>query len=174
MKQLTVEQLEQKIKEANKKEAEINKKLEERYIKDATKKIRKSINAFYHTYKPIYYHRQWGLRNMFNISANNGRIKMKFDGSFAENNYSQGSDYVFNIVFLQGYHGGSDYGEGHPAPGIPYWKTPHPYYTEWSRSAKQSESPMDLINEALDQYDSKFQSIRQDIIKKEITSWLYG
>ena len=57
---------------------------------------------------------------------------------------------LYNKVFKQGWHGGAEGGEGHPRPGVPYWRTPEGQYYNWGRRARRARiSPYDRFVEQL-------------------------
>lgn len=100
------------------------------------------ISMWYATYDPIYYHRQMSLRNAYLVSLEDTEYSVRFDSSLI-NAYShhQDNDYIYELTFIQGYHGGDTIGQNHPNKGIPYWRTPFPQLTNWGRPAKKSWSP---------------------------------
>ena len=183
--------LKKKEKQLNTLTKNINKELDIKYTKDINKIIKKAINDFYSTYRPKYYKRKWSLKYMYDFKSTKGDILLDFDAKYTRAHHRVDNDYIFNLVFMQGYHGGAPsiaadkvdrWGE-HPDTGVPYWRFPpkpwedengemQPPYTEWGRKAKQDKSPMDRINEALDKYEEDMPGIQRDIIKKELKSWL--
>ena len=52
---------------------------------------------------------------------------------------------LFNKVFMSGWHGGAESGDGHPQNGTPYWRTPIPIYSRWGRKARKTTSPYTMI-----------------------------
>lgn len=114
-----------------------------------------AVRQFYDAYSPSFYSRSESMYDVLNLQKNGDgliiyddvmdlldRTKMTVD--------RKGGD-LFNKVFVEGWHGGAEgindalaerYG-AHPSPGIPYYRTPHPYYTRWGKQAFRSESPYD-------------------------------
>ena len=55
-------------------------------------------------------------------------------------------------VFFEGWHGGADKGEGHPAPGSLYWRSPFKEYTHWGAMAASSAAPGPKIQSDVKNY----------------------
>lgn len=170
----------------------INKELDNRYVAEINKIIKRAINDFYGTFKPDFYKRKYSLRTMYKVTSENGNVNMTFKGSFSKVSHRLDNEKIFDLVFMEGYHGGAkgihpskveSWGE-HPSTGTPYWRRPpkpwedeegklHPPYTEWGRKAKQDESPMERIEKALEiYYEKKEPLIQNEVIDIELEKWL--
>lgn len=177
-----IEFLNKKRKEINKLTKMVNNELDIRYTKDLNKIIKRAISDFYSSYKPRYYKRKYSLKYMYKVTSENGVIDMDFDGEHSFAYHRLDNDKLFNLVFIEGWHGGAKYIKDskveewgmHPDPGTPYWRTPHPDYTEWGYRAENSESPMERIDKALMSYETKIESIQDKILDKKIDEWFFS
>lgn len=128
-------------------------------------KIRKihetAIDEFYMSYNPLFYkERRGSLYDTLVIKRNGNELSWDFEPSVMK--YRDGSggreNDLFDTVFVQGYHGGSMYDNKkglHPKPGVPYWRTPEPYYRYWGRPAEIAEiSPLERFNEKIHIYEN--------------------
>lgn len=133
------------------------------------------ISKWYATYEPIYYHRQMSLKHAYDVKLHGTDYSVVFDSSLISSfQHHQDNDYIYQIAFIEGYHGGDTFGgeskgSPHPHPGIPYWRTPFPYFTSWGRPAKRSWSPyyemVNQMNNAIKKLDNKKQKEFDEIIK---------
>lgn len=138
---------------------------------DLDKIIKNHIMIFYDQYPPIYYRRKRGLLDSYKITYDQSVLTMDFDSDFIPNHYNNVSTgYIFDTVFMEGYHGGAKNGPNHPSPKVPYWRTPSPFsqaaksgipaYSLWGRPAIQTESPNKLVDKGIKEYsDSEDLSI---------------
>lgn len=145
----------------------ITNELIRKYTKIAADEIRElcrqAVSNFYSLYDPHYYRRTDSLRKAFKISfdENEGILKVDYSPDYMPDTHRAPTDYIFDIAFVEGYHGGSSkiapekegkWGK-HPNTGEMYWRQPplvygvrHPY-TKWGRPAEQSVSPYLYIQE---------------------------
>lgn len=123
------------------------------------------ITRWYNSYiTPIYYRRQESLYHAFKVELINQDVRVSFDYSYLDAfTHNVSNEYIYENSFIQGYHGGATSGEGHPSPGIPYWRTPIPSFGEWGRPAKASLSPYyemkRLMNQKIRELDNEKDSI---------------
>lgn len=163
----------------------VNKKIEKRFEKDVNKVIKRAINDFYRTFKPDYYKRKYSLRSMYKLTIKDGEYTIDYSHKYTDKTHRASNEYIFNLVFVKGWHGGApgiadhkvEQWREHPNPGIPYWRLPPPGgdnvpYTDWGRRAKQDKPPIERIDEAVDAYEEEFKSIRKQIFKEELIKWL--
>ena len=106
------------------------------------------IQHFYDDYEPLHYIRDNSLYELLQtrLSPEGDSIAIWFEPSAMTSFRSGyvGEDGLYDQVFRHGWHGGADhiasYKEAkygvHPNPGVPYWRTPIPYYTHWGDPAK--------------------------------------
>jgi len=137
------------VKKAKIKIERMNKIYPKRYAEELYLIGDNVITQWYSSYNPIFYNREGRLYKAFKVRLHGTEYSVDFDSSFIGNNI------IFENSFMQGYHGGAykgtikikdEFGKiiktiPHPHPGIPYWLTPFPQFTEWGRPAKRSFSP---------------------------------
>ena len=123
------------------------------------------IQHFYADYEPLEYHRTESLYNLLQtrLSPNGDSLSIWFEPSEMSSFRSgySGEDGLYDQVFRHGWHGGADtiadskvakYG-AHPDPGVPYWRTPSPYYTHWGRQAQiASRAPLEDFRMRIAEY----------------------
>ena len=111
-----------------------------------------AVTAFYNTYHPKYYEREGdtsthtgGLYDLLNLEKDVwGRVSYaSYDDLLDQSQMTldRRGNNLYNKVFVQGWHGGAEGGEGHPNPGVPYWRTPQGQYYNWGRRAKRAKTP---------------------------------
>lgn len=121
-----------------------------------------TVQDFYGSYTPMYYDRNESLYDILETSADDTSLSIGFDpGKMTSfrSGYS-GEDGLYDQVFRRGWHGGAGSGEGHPAPGKPYWRTPIPQFYNWGDEAPVAAvSPLEDFKRRLADYeDSQMQS----------------
>lgn len=127
------------------------------------------VDDFYGSYTPIYYNRNKSMGNILDISYNSQNIHTEFDDSrFSSTNGTLNGEGLYEIVFKRGYHGGAPSGPGHPSPGTPYWRSPHPFYWYWSQPAHKSDPPYDVFDRRYDEYldSDEVRQLIQDTFEK--------
>lgn len=140
-------------------------------IKDLNKIGRLAVWEWYRSYRPKIYHRKKTLYYGFKVTGEKGRIQISFGPEEMYHvHYVDKIDptYVFENSFMGGFHGGATYGENHPDPGVPYWRTPPPNYPYWSFPAAHDVSPYLRINSAFDDYETKISNRLADKFEKRI------
>lgn len=120
---------------AKRKIDEMNSKYPIRYVEELKQVGESVISRWYASYEPIYYKRTGSLYDAYHVTLNGTDYSVEFDDSLLKD------ETIFVNSFIYGYHGGAYKGEGHPNPGIPYWKTPFPKFKYWGRPAKLTMSP---------------------------------
>lgn len=107
--------------------------------KNAKKAFREIIDDYYAEYDPKFYGRpSVGLYDLLVIENNMAGFdpdNIGYDPSRAIdiNDESGFKEYFYDITFRQGYHGGADKGDYHPAYGTPLYRTPQPYEDDHGR-----------------------------------------
>ena len=146
------------------------------YIADST------IDAFYEDYDPSTYNRRGDMYNTYKISVKRDKYDIEYEIDFSPEYMKFHGDlkeYLFDIVFEQGWHGGANEGEGHPEPGIPWyrdlWATKYAKgfnYDEfepsgfWLRRAARSASPYEIMSKKMDDYISEWNEQYLDDVDK--------
>ncbi len=152
--------------------AEINNRLVFKQYNKAKEIIDMAVNEFYGAYGPIYYDRNGELGSFAYPQVIGGGQEFSFQlgAEFGDDYHRIGNQYIYNVVFRQGYHGGAKHNGGY------YWRTPIPYFTYWGRRAVKTTSPRDLIvmywNAYITgEYEQDKQTIMQQVIQKYIAEF---
>lgn len=147
----------------------MNKKYPQKYRDEAYMVCDSIITDWYSQYDPIFYNRSGSMYKMFEVKTNGTKLIVDFDGDSLDGL----NKYIYDIAFVGGYHGGADKGANHPRPGIPWWRTPIPEFSEWGRPAKKSFSPYNRMMIELDKKMTEIDKERQseyDAIVNKIKS----
>lgn len=154
--------------------------------KDARKKYREIIDDYYEEYDPIFYGRpSVGLYDLLVIEGNKAGFdtdNIGYDPSRAIDIESEAGfkEYLYDITFRQGYHGGADKGEYHPSPGTPLYRTPQPYeddkgrwhsgYYRWgaeSIKSNENDAPLDRMHQWAEEYrNTVVPKLAQELFRK--------
>ncbi len=130
---------------------------------------RSVIARWYGSYEPLIYRRQSGLYDVFRVQRNGTFIKVMFNADWISGSHRADNTTIYENSFKNGYHGGASQGDGHPEPGVPYWRTPVGIYSEWGHPAYRSFSPFEQMREEMTQYAHTF---KQDAQRKFETTVL--
>lgn len=150
-----------------------------------------AVDHFYAGYPPKYYDRIGSLHDIYKVSTIHKNNKSFISLMLSSNKMGEhraDNDYIYDISFYYGYHGGATKGEGHPNPKnindiqkpekytdfnkyviAPYWRT-NKRFTSWGRRAKSSSSPYWAIRNHIDNLDSR--DILYDLFKKNAKKYL--
>lgn len=165
--------------------------ISEKYADDLREKLNiiaeSTIEDFYDDYTPSGYRRVYDMYNTYKINVELDEFEIVWDIDYDPNymQYHGGlNDYLFDIVFMQGWHGGADQGPGHPQPGIPWYRNmalinqsgenydnydPHIF---WLRRAERSAAPyevmIDKIDKYIDQWERQYVDEVKDFLKKKL------
>ena len=162
----------------------IHKELDREYQKDIKALMDQAVQEFYDDYTDLHaYKRKYDLFNAYKISVHNLEVTIKTGAEFMEKRHRADNEYIYNMAFVSGWHGGAPYvndiddsvwGVPHPKPakyygdidpdkpiqgGDLYWRTPMKpkeiKYSNWyyHRAAKASISPLARIRELLADYE---------------------
>lgn len=145
-------------------------------LRDELNSIAQSaIDDFYDDYTPNTYNRHGDIYNTYKVTVEIDEFeinyKVDFDPKYMQ--YHGGiKDYLFNIVFEEGWHGGAISGNGHPDPGTPWYRnlgaisqarklgidssglSPSSF---WLREAERSNSPYETIKSNMNKYYSTWE-----------------
>lgn len=140
-----------------------------------------AVNSFYEDYIPEYYHRNRSLYNIFEadslISEDSVSILLSLDDS--NMTHDRRGNSLYDTVFVEGWHGGAKSGDvthmggktystPHPKPGVPFWRTPYPYYSRWGKQAVRSkDSPYNMYNRNVDKEEARLNKLWGDIVAEE-------
>ena len=156
---------EELLQEAIKDWQDMANKYSNKAVKQLNKIARLEVWRWYKSYSPKKYNRKRTLYSAFKITGGNGKISIDLG---PEEMYKihfvdkQDPSYIYINSFVEGFHGGAIDGEGHPNPGIPYWRKPEPDYPYWGMPAIRSSSPYDSIKNKFSDYEIR---IRNNITK---------
>ena len=168
-------------------EGRANRNLEHEFRKYQREKIEimfmEAVNEFYNSYSPNTYVRQYGLLDVLSLQIDeNGEIARdgntdqeiinKMFNPSAMHKDRHGGD-LFNKVFVQGWHGGAESGTGHPHSGVPYYRTPYPYFSHWGNMAVKTASPFELLKAKVASAETDF-DIKYDQIAEKRTKEFYS
>ena len=148
-----------------------------KYGRQCKNALELSIEQFYDDYSPGSYQRQEGLLTAFRINPDG---TYDFDEGLISGYHRVSNDYLYDLAFRRGYHGGADKNNNgwyayHPNPGVPYWKMP-PDYTRWYKPAVKTTPILEMVDEkiALYDFDEKYKKILIDLIRGKLTKVLGG
>ena len=155
-------------------------------IRDLDVIFTSSIDEYY-KFKKRYYKRTYSFYKAYDISLNGNVITIHSGSDLIPKSHrvdAVDSDYIYNYMFVQGYHGGAASGEpdmqGSPFPGPMALRTPVPRYaTEgmppyslWSRTKahKDEESPQDKIDRNIEAYKNGDQNFSNKTLQDRFES----
>lgn len=140
-------------------------------LKNAKKICKRAIDSYYQNYRPGEYNtskdrhpyrRHYSLYDAVNLGIRNGNTFIFELGSeFMPKNHrvdKTNPDYIYNRMFIQGWHGGADKGKAgqppHPNPGELYWKIHPEFIYWWNRPARKMYplSPYEIIKQRWEKY----------------------
>lgn len=146
------------------------------------------VDEYYAAYTPDIYEREFGLYKVLSIKVDssgeiaNDTYEDFFDkyamhpdrrGAYSWDNNRFES--LFDLTFMQGYHGGAPDSEDgtHPLPGVPHYRTPHPYYSHWGEAAFHSTPPFISFRARLEfadkpggDFDNTYRAIAEEYYDK--------
>ena len=93
-----------------------------------------AVDAFYSDYSPHMYHRKGSLYEAYKVEINRkGDFSFQLGHEFMTKQHRVDNEYIYDYMFVLGWHGGANGGEGHPDLNISdpkrrrlYWRQP-PY-----------------------------------------------
>ena len=70
------------------------------------------------------YKRKYDIRNVFNLDVTrDGEFIFELGHEFMQKKHRVSNEYIYDKMFVEGWHGGAHDGPGHPDPGKNYWRT---------------------------------------------------
>ena len=115
-----------------------------------------AVEDWYMAFNPDYYERTESLLNVYDIQPQIGAINVHLS-SDELGGHRASNDYIYEYMFILGYHGGAIFGPEHPSPGVPYWKKGF-NFSEWGKPAPKTTSAYTLMR--------KYISEKKDPIKE--------
>lgn len=152
------------IKDTKEQQKKVNRKYNKQVKENLNKIAISSINRFY-DYETNY-KRKWDLYNAYKVNVNSREWSILFDSKYMHEHGSL-NDYIFNIAFLDGYHGGANSGRNHPNPGEPWLRGGY-NFSQWLRPATLTESPFHMISKEATRYLDETKQKSQDEFEKPI------
>ena len=111
------------------------------------------IDMWYDSYDPIFYDRYGQLFKAYSIVLKKGTCNVYFGSNQMKSVYNQSKNWIYKNSFIGGYHGGSRHN------GVPYWRTPYPFFTDWGEPAVFTFSPYERmvteINNTIKEIDTQ-------------------
>ncbi|SFU36149.1 hypothetical protein SAMN02910342_00241 [Butyrivibrio sp. INlla21] len=154
--------LEQKIKLIDKTMTNIDKlqtKYDKKFVDDLNDIGRQIISDFYSSYEPHLYHRKGSLKDVFRVTMSKDHVlTYEFSESFLTASHRVSNEYIYDIAFIKGWHGGAPKSSYQWSPvdsQTLYYRDPPPgnggpAYVKWGRVAERTESPRDRMVEEMD------------------------
>lgn len=123
------------------------------------------VEEFYNSYAPKEYGRTGSLYQTWRVETRNKYcVRYISDSSLMMGAHRVNNEYIYDLMFSEGWHGGANAGRSHPNPGTPYYRKPSRKtviasggrpYMRWGRIAERSdESPKDKISKNLELYQN--------------------
>lgn len=148
----------------------------EKYAEDLREQLNiiaeSTIEDFYDDYLDRKYKPVYDIYNTYKITVEIDQFEINYDIDFSPEYMQHHGDlngYLFDIVFVEGWHGGADKGSGHPEPDVPWYRNlsvinkAGKNYKEldpsgfWLRRAERSFSPYEEISNKMDNFISKWE-----------------
>lgn len=129
-----------------------------------------AIARYYNAYAPHMYKRKESLYDAVDFGIRNGEdFYWEYGADLINARHRASNEYIFDVMFMEGWHGGAKSGAGHPSPGTPHWKYPPTarnmyleeydeivYVETWTlwypSPAAKSTAPFDMIMNAWSAY----------------------
>lgn len=159
-----------KTKESLVKSAE---NIDKKYVKELKSNLeyigRTTIDMFYESYDPTSYQRKYDLYNTYNIMVTEKKYEVNFSESYMKYRHRVSNSYIYDIAFLQGYHGGANSGPNHPEPGVPWWKdfSNGSRGKNWLEPAAKTSSPYQHMRKRMSDYISSIPEQKKKDFEKE-------
>ena len=115
-----------------------------------------AVEDWYMAFNPNSYERTESLLNVYDVQPQIGEVNVHLS-SDELGGHRASNDYIYEYMFILGYHGGAIFGPEHPSPGTPYWRTGF-NFSEWGRPAPKTTSAYILMQ--------KYISEKKDPIKE--------
>lgn len=150
--------------------SEYNKRIAKILYYKIKKISNEAIAHYYNAYTPRMYKRKESLYDAVDYGIRNGEdFYWEYGADLINVRHRASNEYIFDVMFMEGWHGGAKNGPGHPSPGTPYWKYPPTarnmyleeydeivYVTPWTfwypSPAVKSEAPFNMIMNAWHSY----------------------
>ena len=125
------------------------------FASDIREMMEYAANEFYEDYTPRTYRRKGSMDEFYNVVITDNESWVELSEEFSDTEHSVNNEYIFETMFIEGWHGGSDNGFGHPDPGTPWYKTynKHSGTWHWLRKAERMPKGVSPYSIFCKQYD---------------------
>lgn len=110
-----------------------------------------AVEDWYMAFNPDYYERTESLLNVYDIQPQIGAINVHLS-SDELSGHRASNDYIYNLVFIQGWHGGAF--QGFP----PLWRTGF-NFSEWGKPAPKTTSAYMLMQKYISEKKDPIQEL---------------
>lgn len=178
--------------ESGKLEKEINQKISQKAKKDLDKIFNTCVEEYYNSYDPEFYKdRKGSLYDMYDVVSGEEDIEWE-TGPFSDKTHRVGNQYIFDKMWMEGWHGGATYSEK-----LDYFRRPYPDgyemayrkpvgeikrkkkngefgksikpYSLWSyREVEKSRPIQEMADEQLDNYENGKDNYSNNTLSKTI------
>lgn len=155
----------------------LKKKMDAQTESDLNHIARIAIDHYYESYDPEYYERTGDLYKVFSVEITDESISLTYNYRSLRNHDILLRKYIFDYMFLQGYHGGAISGYGHPAEGIPWYRgTPKGSnkFAFWTTPAVQTDSPYEEMEANSQKYIDDVNERYQHTIVEPLQRSIHG
>ena len=118
---------------------------------------RTAVEDWYMAFNPDYYERTESLLNVYDVQPLTGGINVHLS-SDELGGHRASNDYIYEYMFILGYHGGAIFGPEHPSPGVPYWRTGF-NFSEWKNPAPKTTSAYTLMRKYISEKKEPIQKL---------------
>lgn len=161
------------IAKANETKEKANKEFFPILEKEITKCWVSAITNYYQDYDQDYYKRKYDLYDMLRTRVDSDGISIKVSSDYLQE-HRVDNEYIFHLMFEEGWHGGATHGvdpwgNEHPNPGTPYWRSKRFINKEGERSYKNwgRRAYLSLISPDRD-FQNQLDSISEDMGDKYV------
>ena len=137
-------------------ERKTNLEIPEKAVPEIESASRTAVEDWYMAFNPDYYERTESLLNVYDVQPLTGEINVHLS-SDELGGHRASNDYIYEYMFILGYHGGAILGPEHPSPGTPLWRKGF-NFSKWGDPAPKTTSAYTLMR--------KYISEKKDPIKE--------
>lgn len=118
-----------------------------------------AVEDWYMAYNPMSYERTESLLNVYDVQPQIGAINVHLSSNEL-GGHRVSSDYIYDYMFIQGYHGGAIDGKNpnHPSPGTPYWRTGK-NFSKWGEPALKTTPAYMLMQQYIHEKKEPIQEL---------------
>lgn len=129
------------------------------FATDIREMMEYAAQEFYEDYTPRTYKRKGSMDEFYNVVVTDTASWVELGEEFSDTKHSVNNEYIFETMFIEGWHGGADDGDFHPDPGTPWYRKYNSTFNmwHWLRKAERMPdgvSPYSIFCEQYDTYAS--------------------